>query len=113
MIINNRDIDFKVTRPKDAERFEKALKSMQRKEQAINGKYQKGDLPLSKALEELIRLLSEFFISVTGVDVLEGVDDYEEAQTAYIDFLSTVMRQKEIFTTPYSRLQIDAEVDEE
>lgn len=90
MRIYGKEVDFKISRIKDAENFENALKEMRAKEECI-GKY---NGPLSGLVGMCIGMFRGFFVKATGVDVLEECEDMEEAKKAYFDFLEEVKKQK-------------------
>lgn len=113
MRINNIEVDFKITRPADAEKLETALAKLQKTENKVEADKKSGKLTLSKYLTATINMFSDFFVGLTGENILDGIDDYEEAQRIYFDFIDAVKRQQEIFKRPYSRLQIDSEVTDE
>lgn len=91
MTVNGKEIDFKITRVGDAEKFSAALKVMEKDEEELQ---KKKDVKMSLFLRSYIKMFSRFFINATGVDVLEGCDDAQEAQEAYLDFLKEVNKSK-------------------
>ena len=93
MQIYGREVDFKISRLKDAGNMEMALNNMARTEVAIK---KKGPGLLSETIKAGIKMFSDFFKDATGVDVLEGCEDLDEAKNAYLDFLGEVKKQKEL-----------------
>lgn len=91
MQIRGMEVDFKISRLRDAENFEQALKDMERSE---NGLKDNKDMRLSELMERGIRFLADFFLKATGCDVLHGCEDFEEAKETYLQFLEEVKRQK-------------------
>ena len=90
MHIYGKEIDFKISRLKDAENFEAALQEMNVKEKEIS--QYKG--PMTGLIERGIGMFRGFFAKATGVDVLEGCDDFNEAKKAYFAFLEEIKIQK-------------------
>lgn len=90
MLIYGKEVDFKISRVKDAGKFENALQEMSAKEEDIK-KYHG---PLSGLVEKCIGMFRDFFVKATDVDVLEECEDMEEAKKAYFDFLEEVKKQK-------------------
>ena len=90
MQIRGREVDFKITRLKDAAAMEKALDHMTESEKKINHKGK-----LTKIMSATIDLFRNFVKEATGEDVLEDCDDVEEAKNAYIEMLCEVSKQKE------------------
>lgn len=79
MTVNGKEIDFKITRVGDAEKFSAALKVMEKDEEELQ---KKKDVKMSLFLRSYIKMFSRFFINATGVDVL------------YLDFLKEVNKSK-------------------
>lgn len=92
MTINDIDIDFKITKISDAEKFETAIKNLAVNEQKAQLK--RNDGSLVTALKSLIEVMQVFFIEATGVDVLAGCDDLQVAKETYIQFLAEIEEQK-------------------
>ena len=90
MIIYGKEIDFKISRLKNAGDFEMALQEMSAKEKEI-AKY---NGPMTGLIERGIKMFRDFFIKATGTDVLEGCDDFNEAKKAYFEFLEEIKKQK-------------------
>ena len=99
MLINGKELDFKISNLKDAGNMELALKEMEKKEKEIReGK----DLSISSVMQAMFDLFRNFFKTATGVDVLEGCEDVLDAKQAYSDFLTEVSRQKQAIIVPFS-----------
>lgn len=92
MTINGIDIDFKITKISDAEKFETAIKNLAVNEQKVQLK--RNDGSLVTALKSLIEVTQVFFIDATGVDVLAGCDDLQTAKETYSQFLAEIEEQK-------------------
>lgn len=105
MKINGIEVDFRISNLKHAGNMEIALQNMKKGEDKIRklGK----DAPMSKVLAETIKMIRDFFVEATGVDVLEGCEDLAEAQHVYYDFLDEVKKQKEGLLNPFSTSRIE------
>lgn len=90
MQIRGREVDFRITRLKDAAAMEKALDHMAESEKKINRKGK-----LTEIMSATIEMFRNFAKEATGEDVLEDCDDVEEAKNAYIEMLCEVSKQKE------------------
>ena len=90
MRIRGREVDFKITRLKDAAAMEKALDHMTESEKKINHKGK-----LTEIMSATIDLFRNFVKEATGEDVLEDCDDVEEAKNVYVEMLREVAKQKE------------------
>lgn len=90
MQIRGREVDFKITRLKDAAAMEKALDHMAESEKKINRKGK-----LTEVMSGTIEMFRNFVKEVTGEDVLEDCDDVEEAKSVYIEMLCEIAKQKE------------------
>ena len=90
MQIRGREVDFRITRLKDAAAMEKALDHMAESEKKINRKGK-----LTEIMSATIEMFRNFVKEVTGEDVLEDCDDVEEAKSVYIEMLCEVSKQKE------------------
>ena len=90
MQIRGREVDFRITRLKDAAAMEKALDHMAESEKKINRKGK-----LTEVMSATIEMFRNFVKEATGEDVLEDCDDVEEAKNAYIEMLCEVSKQKE------------------
>lgn len=103
MIINGKEIEFKLSIKSHAASFENALIKIQEKEQDlvnIEGK------SLEWVIDNVVNMFRTFFIDATGVDVLESCEDAEEAQQAYLDFLAEIQKQKNKIISAYSPKRI-------
>ena len=99
MLINGKELDFKISNLKDAGNMELALKEMEKKEKEIReGK----DLSISSVMQAMLDLFHNFFKTATGVDVLEGCEDVLDAKQAYSDFLTEISMQKQAIIVPFS-----------
>ena len=104
MLINGKELDFKIFNLKDAGNMELALKEMEKKEKEIReGK----DLSISSVIQTMLDLFRNFFKTATGVDVLEGCEDVLDAKQAYSDFLTEVSRQKQAIIVPFDMSGIE------
>ena len=90
MQIRGREVDFRITRLKDAATMEKALDHMVESEKKINRKGK-----LTEVMSGTIEMFRNFVKEVTGEDVLEDCDDVEEAKSVYIEMLCEIAKQKE------------------
>ena len=90
MQIRGREVDFRITRLKDAAAMEKALDHMAESEKKINRKGK-----LTEIMSASIEMFRNFVKESTGEDVLEDCDDVEEAKNVYIEMLCEVSKQKE------------------
>jgi len=90
MQIRGREVDFRITRLKDAAAMEKALDHMAESEKKINRKGK-----LTEIMSATIEMFRNFVKEATGEDVLEDCDDVEEAKNAYIEMLCEISKQKE------------------
>lgn len=90
MQIRGREVDFRITRLKDAATMEKALDHMAESEKKINLKGK-----LTEVMSGTIEMFRNFVKEVTGEDVLEDCDDVEEAKSVYIEMLCEIAKQKE------------------
>lgn len=94
MQIYGKEVDFKISRLKDAGNMELALRHMAETEKQV-----KKGAKLSETLNLMIQMLRTFFQEATGQDVLEGCEDLEEAKQACYGFLREVKNQKETVIT--------------
>lgn len=102
MQINGKDVDFRITRLKDAAAMDSALKKMGRAEKKLHEDANAGKTDVIETFRRYIRLMQDFFLDATGMDVLEGCEDVEEARDAYYSFLDEIRKQKEAALAPYS-----------
>ena len=90
MQIRGREVDFRITRLKDAAAMEKALDHMAESEKKISRKGK-----LTEIMSATIEMFRNFVKEATGEDVLEDCDDVEEAKNVYIEMFREVAKQKE------------------
>lgn len=91
MKVYGQEIDFRITRIDDAQRYKVALDEMQKDEQKLQ-KLKNSDLAVF--LKRYIEMFQRFFVNATGVDVLAGCNDAQEAHDAYISFLREIKLAK-------------------
>ena len=99
MVINGKEVDFKISNKRHAEKYYEALKEMEVAETRISKADQKN---LITVLDAAINMFRDFFITATGVDVLEDCEDADEAKEVYFDFLSAIKEQQDKFVAPFS-----------
>lgn len=99
MKINGVEVDFKISRLKDASAFEKALENMQKAEIIISKKEKQ---PLSVTISGMTKMYREFMRDATGVDVLDNCDDLEIAMEVYYQFCNDIKEQKTVLLSPFS-----------
>ena len=102
MQIRGIEVDFRITKLKDAAAMDAALKKMACAEEKLNTDAKSGRADVIKTFERYIRMMRDFFLDATGVDVLDGCEDVEEARDAYYSFLGEIKRQKDAALAPYS-----------
>ena len=98
MQINYVEVDFKISRLKDAAALEKALDNMAVSEKEVSAK--KGRR-LSEVIQDTVNVFRNFFREATGVDVLADCDDLEVAKSCYLQFLNEVQAQKAAVLEPF------------
>lgn len=103
MVINGKEIDFKISNKRHAAKYYDALKEMEAAETRIRKVDQKD---LIAVLDAVINMFRDFFITATGVDVLEDCEDADEAKEVYFDFLSVIKEQQDKFVAPFSLARI-------
>ena len=91
MKVYGQEIDFRITRIDDAQRYKAALDKMQKDEQKLQ-KLKNSDLAVF--LKSYIEMFQRFFINATGVDILAECSDAQEAHDAYISFLREIKLSK-------------------
>ena len=91
MKVYGQEIDFRITRIDDAQRYKDALDKMQKDEQKLQ-KLKNSDLAVF--LKSYIGMFQRFFINATGTDVLAECSDAQEAHDAYMSFLREINRSK-------------------
>lgn len=99
MTINGLEVNFRLSNRKQAAAVEAALGKLAVGETKI--KNEKSD-SLETVIGEVIDMFREFFVDALGVDVLEGCEDAQEAQNAYMEFLKEINRQKDCILSSYS-----------
>lgn len=102
MKINNVEFDFKVSRLRDAEAMERALQNMEKRELEVKALADKKDVKLTEIIRGTLGLIRDFFIDATGMDVLDGCEEIEEATKIYQQFLTEIEKQKIETILPYS-----------
>ena len=99
MVINGKEIDFNIANIEHAQNMEKALRSMEKKENEIRNM---GEVQMSVMLKKMIGVFQNFFSEATGVDVLGDCNDFVKAKEIYSDFLAEIAKQKEQVLAPFS-----------
>lgn len=89
MRLNGMEIDFKITRLKDAARFDAAKAELESKK----FEPEPGE-PVVKTIERAIDAFRTFMKTATDVDVLKDCTDLEEAKATFTQFCSEVNAQK-------------------
>lgn len=104
MKINNVEFDFDIFDIDHSESFEKAVDQLSWSEKKIQ------DASKTKKMSDMNRALldmfKQFFISATGVDVLEDCKNSMTAQNAYYEFCETVGEAKMQIVTKYSAKRV-------
>lgn len=98
MQINNMEVDFRISRLKDAAAFEKALDNMAVAEKKVSAK--KGR-KLSEVIQDTVNVFRDFFMEATGADVLADCGDLEVAKSCYLQFLEDIQAQKAAILKPF------------
>lgn len=102
MVINGKEIDFKISRKSDSECLDRALKKMQEKEKEIQ-KIDTKNGGLTEVLEALRNMFVDFFEEIAkGVDVIGECDDLEEITEIFFTFLKDVNKQGTAFIKSFS-----------
>ena len=104
MTINGKELDFKISNLKDAGNFEMASMHMDASEEEIKKLGDKAGI--STTFAKTIEAFQKFFIEATGVDVLEGCGDLQEAIDVFNEFVEEVKQQKELLLRPFSTKRI-------
>lgn len=99
MVINGKEVDFKISNKRHAANYSAALKEMEVAEKKIRNTDR---TDLIAVLDAVINMFRDFFITATGVDVLEDCEDADEAKTVYIEFLTAIKEQQNKFVAPFS-----------
>lgn len=102
MKINNVEVDFKISRLKDAEAMELAMQNMEKREGEVRALADKEDVKLTEVVGSTLDMLRDFFKEATGTDVLSGCEDVGEAVNAYQVFLIEMEKQKKVTLSLYS-----------
>lgn len=102
MQINNVEVDFKISRLKDAAAMELALTNMGKREKKINDMKSDKNSKLTEVIGGLLDMFRNFFLEATGTDVLNECGDVEEATQAYYTFLDEIKKQKDTTLSVYS-----------
>lgn len=89
MQIYDKEVDFRISRLKDAGKLEMAVKKIE----ATEKKIVKNKTNLMATLRDTNEMLRQFFVDATGEDVLADCDDLEESKKAYYGFLRDVKEQ--------------------
>lgn len=98
MQINNVEVDFKISRLKDAAAFEKALNNMAASEKKVSAK---NGRKLSEVILDTINVFQNFFKDATGQDILADCGDLEVAKSCYMQFLTEIQVQKAAVLEPF------------
>lgn len=99
MVINGKEVDFRIGNLRHAAAYEKALNQMGEAEDKIKSMKEKNLTPVLKAMIDMFR---QFFLEATGVDVLADCEDMQDARDAYEQFLGEIGKQKKAMLAPYS-----------
>lgn len=91
MQICGKEVDFRISRLKDAGKLEMAVKKME----AAEKKIVKNKTNLMITLRDTNKMIRQFFVDATGEDVLADCDDLEESKKAYYKFLRDVSEQSD------------------
>lgn len=89
MQIRGKEVDFRVSRLKDAEALELAINNMGKKEEEI-----RKEKTLTAVISKTNEMFRQFFIDATGTDVLVDCEDLQESKETYTEFLRGVGEQK-------------------
>ena len=89
MQIRGKEVDFRVSRLKDAAALELAINNMGKKEEEI-----RKEKTLTAVISKTNEMFRQFFIDATGTDVLEDCEDLQESKETYTEFLRGVGEQK-------------------
>ena len=89
MQIRGKEVDFRVSRLKDAAALEQAIDNMGKKEEEI-----RKEKTLTAVISKTNEMFRQFFIDATGTDVLEDCEDLQESKETYTEFLRGVGEQK-------------------
>ena len=89
MQIRGKEVDFRVSRLKDAAALEQAIDNMGKKEEEI-----RKEKTLTAVISKTNEMFRQFFIDATGTDVLVDCEDPQESKETYTEFLRGVGEQK-------------------
>ena len=89
MQIRGKEVDFRVSRLKDAAALELAINNMGKKEEEI-----RKEKTLTAVISKTNEMFRQFFIDATGTDVLVDCEDLQESKETYTEFLRGVREQK-------------------
>lgn len=89
MQIRGKEVDFRVSRLKDAAALELAINNMGKKEEEI-----RKEKTLTAVISKTNEMFRQFFIDATGTDVLVDCEDLQESKETYTEFLRGVGEQK-------------------
>lgn len=89
MQIRGKEVDFRVSRLKDAAALEQAIDNMGKKEEEI-----RKEKTLTAVISKTNEMFRQFFIDATGTDVLVDCEDLQESKETYTEFLRGVGEQK-------------------
>lgn len=103
MVVNGKELDFRIGNLRHAAAYEKALIQMGETEDKIKNMKEEKLTPVLKAMIDMFR---QFFLEATGVDVLADCEDMQEAREAYEQFLGEIVKQKKAMLAPYSAERI-------
>lgn len=99
MIINGKEIGFKISNVKHATNVNLALEELGETESVIRSMDKKN---LVAVLNAMISMFQRFFVTATGEDVLADCEDLQEARDAYEQFFAEIEKQKKLVLAPYS-----------
>lgn len=91
MVIRGKEVDFRITRLKDAARYEAARAELEGNKEGFTGN--PGE-PVTDTIGRAIGVFRRFMLTATGEDILADCDDLEEAKAAFIEFCQGVAAQK-------------------
>lgn len=104
MLINGKEVNFKISNLKHATAMKQALEEMGKTEEEIKAMNSKD---LVSVLTAMISMFRQFFITATGEDILQDCDDMQDARDAYELFLREISKQKKSVLAPYSVERIE------
>lgn len=89
MQIRGKEVDFRVSRLKDAAALELAINNMGKNEEEI-----RKEKTLTAVISKTNEMFRQFFVDATGTDVLVDCEDLQESKESYTEFLRAVREQK-------------------